>query len=74
MATGVMVDVVRVLVEAGATYASAVEAAVALEQGKSIDEAYELLKLAAEPATFDLEQLTARLRRELELVPVGARR
>lgn len=53
-------DMVRVLVDAGATPASAARAAIAIDNGASIRDAYDLIEQAAEPATFDAELLPAR--------------
>ena len=68
-----LLRMVRVLVDAGATHASAVRAAVALQDGATISEAYELLELAPEPARFDAALLAAEITRTRELVLVGSR-
>jgi hypothetical protein len=68
-----LLRMVGVLVEAGATHASAVRAAIALEDGATISEAYELLELASDPARFDAALLAAQITRTRELVLVGRR-
>lgn len=59
-----IVEIARILVEAGATPTSAVNAAVILDAGGSISDAYELIELAPEPAHFDTDLLTAELSRQ----------
>lgn len=65
-----MIELVRILVDAGATHASAVRAAVVLEGGGSIRDAWEQIEIAPEPATLDAQLLTAAIAsvRERELV------
>lgn len=70
-----MIELVRILVEAGATPASAARAAVVLEGGGSIREAEAELVLEPAPASFAVEAMVAALEREHELVerkPRGA--
>jgi hypothetical protein len=64
-------EVALILVEAGATYASAARAAVLLEAGASIAAVRPTLQMRPEPrATFDSQLLTAELDRVKEFVAV----
>lgn len=65
-----MIELVRVLVQAGASPASAARAAVVLDRGGSVAEAREALELEARPCSIGtgtiLEALTGAVRPELE--------
>jgi hypothetical protein len=61
----VIEQVLKVLVDAGATPASAARAAVILDGGGSVREAGDVLEYTGEPAAaFDVELLLAQARRE----------
>jgi hypothetical protein len=64
-----MIELVRILVDAGATPLSAVRASRVLEDGGSVSEAWEEIELAP-VADFDAQLLVAELVRELERVLV----
>jgi hypothetical protein len=62
----------RVLVASGATELSAMCAAVVLERGAAIREAWDEIEVAAEPAAFDAALLASGVSRARELVLVGS--
>lgn len=62
------VQIIRILVDAGATPASAVRAASSLADGSSTFEALELVEFSCEPATFDVDLFTAEFARARERV------
>ena len=66
-------QMVRILVEAGATPASAVRAAVELEQGATVTEVYDLIELAAVPIDVDGALLAAAIATARERVLVEVR-
>jgi len=68
--TPVEFQMARILVNAGATHASAARATIMLRNGATIDEARGAVELAPEPARFDAELLFAEAARERELVLV----
>jgi hypothetical protein len=59
-----VIEIVRVLVDAGATHASAARAAVILDRGGSISEARDAIVLAETVEVFDPAVLLAVLDRE----------
>jgi hypothetical protein len=67
----VIVDMVKVLVAAGATPTSAVRAAVALEERATVQQARQLLELADDPADFDAGVLLVELNRGRDAVEAG---
>jgi hypothetical protein len=66
--TPVELQMARILVDAGATHASAARAAIMLQNGATIREARESIVLADQPAPFDVRLLFAEAARERELV------
>ncbi len=68
-----LVGMVKVLVAGGATHTSAVAGALAIERGATLDEAYKLLELEAEPVPFDAQLLLAELNRQTARVTVPVR-
>jgi hypothetical protein len=67
-----ILDMVRVLVDAGATPGSAVRAATVLGQGGTISEAWNEVEIAPEPARFDALLLSAEITRAREIVLAGS--
>jgi len=65
-----VIELVRILVDAGATHVSAVRAAAVIERGGSLGEAWEEIELAQEPVSLDAALLTAAMARERERVLV----
>lgn len=65
-----MIEIVKILVTAGATHASAAHAAVLLSEGRSVAEAQRVLVLAETAATFDVELLFAELNRKQDRAAV----
>lgn len=56
-------EIAKVLVDAGATHASAARAAVIIDTGGSIADAHRELVIQETPATFDVQLLMAEVRR-----------
>jgi hypothetical protein len=68
-----VIELVRILVDAGATPVSAVRSAAVIERGGSLGEAWEEIELAPKPVDLDAALLSAAIARERERVLVELR-